>query len=196
MTDADPTAREVCYDEPMSSTRPITAEELLRMGEGKRELVLGEVVELTPPGIRHGRIQTQVAHLLKGFVDEAGTDDYVTTESGYKLTFGPDTVRAPDVAVVCAARTADYEDEIGYLPFAPDLAVEVVSPSDSFTDVETKARMWIAHGARLVWVVEPDSRRVLVYERGKDRRDLGEDDVLEAGELLPGFSVTVSRLFP
>ena len=166
------------------------------MGEGKRELILGEVVELTPPGVRHGRIQARMARLLEEFVDRSRLGDFVTTESGYRLRSEPDTVRAPDVAVVSAARVADYEDEIGYLPFAPDLAVEVVSPSDSFADVETKARMWLEHGTRMVWVVEPDSRRVLVYETGKDRRDLALDEVLETGDILPGFSVPVTRLFP
>ena len=165
------------------------------MGEGRKELILGEVVELTPPGVRHGRIQARIARLLEEFVDSSRLGDFVTTESGYRLRSEPDTVRAPDVAVVSAARVADYEDEIGYLPFAPDLAVEVVSPSDSFADVETKARMWLTHGTRIVWVVEPDSRRVLIYEPDRDRRELVEGDDLDGGEVLPGFTVSVAKLF-
>ncbi len=179
----------------MSSTRAITAVELLSMGEGKRELILGEVVELTPPGMRHGLIQARVTYLLMGFLEGAGIGDFVTTESGYQLTFGPDTVRAPDVAVVSVARAHGHQDEKGYLPFAPDLAVEVISPSDSFADVETEARMWLEHGTRLVWVVEPDSRRVLIYETGRDRRELCEDETLDGGEVLPGFNTPVARLF-
>ena len=166
------------------------------MGDGKRELIFGEVLELTPPGARHGFIQAEIAYLLKDHGHRTGSREFVTTEAGYQLTTGPDTVRAPDVAVVTAAHHADHEGEIGYLPFAPDLAVEVVSPSDSFADVETKARMWLDHGAQVVWVVEPDSRRVLIYEPGRDRRNLSEDDALEAPKILPGFSVLVSRLFP
>jgi len=196
MPDLDPTARIVCYDEPMSSTHHITADELLRMGEGKRELIRGEVMELTPPGVRHGRIQLRVGRLVEEFVDRSGLGHYVTAESGYLLASKPDTVRAPDVAVVTADRVAGFEGEVGYLPLAPDLAVEVVSPSDSFLDVETKARMWLEHGTRVVWVVEPDSRRVLIYEPGKDRRDLGEEDTLDAPDILPGFSVPVTRVFP
>ena len=72
----------------------------------------------------------------------------------------------------------------------------MVSPSDTFREVEERAAMWLSHGARVVWVVEPDSRRVLVYESGKDRRDLTLDEVLETGDILPGFSVPVTRLFP
>ena len=196
MTDLDPTIRQVCYDDSMSTTRSVTAEELLCMGEGKRELILGEVVELTPPGWRHGRIQNRIGRLLDVFTEEAGLGDCVTTEAGYKLTSKPDTVRAPDVAVVKADRVSDSRDRVDYQTFAPDLAVEVISPSDSFTDVESKARMWLDYGAQMVWVVEPDSRRVLIYEPGKDRRDLGEDQTLDAPEILPGFSVPVSRLFP
>ena len=165
------------------------------MGEGRRELILGEVVELTPPGLRHGLIQARITYLLMGFLEGAGIADFVTTESGYQLTFGPDTVRAPDVAVVSAARVTGREEEKGYLPFAPDLAVEVISPSDSFADVETKARMWLEHGARLVWVVEPDSRRVLIYETGRDRRELCEDETLDGGAVLPGFETPVVKLF-
>ncbi len=111
------------------------------------------------------------------------------------MTFGPDTVRAPDVAVVSTARIAGHEQVIGYLPFAPDLAVEVVSPSDSFADVETKARMWLTHGTRIVWVVEPDSRRVLIYELDRDRRELVESGDLDGGDVLPGFKVSVAKLF-
>lgn len=196
MPDLDPTARIVCYDEPMSSTHHITADELLRMGEGKRELIRGEVMELTPPGVRHGRIQLRVGRLVEEFVDSSGLGHYVTAESGYLLASKPDTVRAPDVAVVTADRVAGFEGEVGYLPLAPDLVVEVVSPNDSFSDVETKARMWLEHGSQVVWVVEPDSRRVLIYELGKHRRDLGDDDTLDAPDILPGFSVQVSRLFP
>ena len=165
------------------------------MGEGKRELVLGEVLELTPPGWRHGLIQARIAHLVRDFVQESATGQFVTTECGFKLTIDPDTVRAPDIAMVSAARAAGFEEEAGYLQLAPDLAVEVVSPSDSFTDVEAKARMWLEHGTRAVWVVDPDSRRVLIYEPGRDRRDLSEEGTLDGGEVLPGFSAPVPRLF-
>ncbi|MHC4472003.1 MAG: Uma2 family endonuclease [Planctomycetota bacterium] len=178
----------------MSSTRPVTAEELLAMGEGKRELILGEVVELTPPGLRHGRIQARIAHLIMGFLEEAGSGDLVTTESGYQLTFKPDTVRAPDVAVIAAARAEGREEEIGYLPFAPDLAVEVVSPSDSFADVEAKAQMWLEHGAYVVWVVEPESRRVMVHVPDRDRRALEQDETLDGAPVLPGFTISVAKL--
>ena len=165
------------------------------MGEGRRELILGEVVELNQPGRRHGTIQAEITYLLKAFLRETGCPAEVMTATGYRLTLGPDTVRAPDVAVVSAARAAGHEDVIGYLPFAPDLAVEVVSPSDSFTDVEAKARMWLEHGSRMVWVVEPQSRRVMIYESGRDRRELTEHELLGAGGILPGFSVPVAELF-
>jgi Uma2 family endonuclease len=140
-------------------------------------------------------IQARIAHLIMGFVHESATGDIVNVESGYKLTVGPDTVRAPDVAVLSAARVAGLEEERGYLGFAPDLAVEVVSPSDSFTEVESKARMWLEHGSRAVWVVEPDSRRVMIHEPGRDRREIGEDGTLDGGEVLPGFRIPVAKLF-
>ena len=150
---------------------------------------------MTPPGRRYGRIQARIASLLMRHLEDAGLADEVTTESGYQLTVGPDTVRAPDVAVVSADRAAGHEEVIGYLPFAPDLAVEVVSPSDSFADVETKARMWLEYGARVVWVVEPESRRVLIHEPERDRRELSESETLEGGTVLPGFAVSVAELF-
>ncbi|MHC4470118.1 MAG: Uma2 family endonuclease [Planctomycetota bacterium] len=179
----------------MSSARPVTAEEFMAMGEGRRELILGEVVELTPPGWRHGLIQARIAQLLRNFVQEAATGDFVNTESGYKLTVQPDTVRAPDIAVLSAARAVGFEEEPGYLNLAPDLAVEVVSPADSFTEVESRARMWLEHGSRAVWIVEPDSRRVLIYEPDRDRREIDEGEDLEGGEILPGFGIPVAKLF-
>jgi Uma2 family endonuclease len=196
MTDLETDARDVCYDEAMSPTRSVTAEELLHMGEGRRELIRGEVFELTPTGARHGRIQIRIGRLLDEFLERSGLGHVVSSETGFVLAVDPDTVRAPDVAVIQAERFAAHREETGFLHLVPDLAVEVVSPRDTFADVEAKARMWLDHGAGTVWVVEPDSRRVLVYEPGRDRRDVGSDESIELPDLLPGFSETVSRFFP
>jgi Uma2 family endonuclease len=178
----------------MSETRLVTAEELLAMGQGRRELILGEVVELSHPGPRHGWITARICRLLDEFV-ESGDLGPICTDTGFRLERDPDTVRAPDVAFIAADRLEGH-DPRKFLPFAPDLAVEVVSPNDFYPAVEAKAAMWIAHGTRAVWVVEPESRRVFVYRPGEPRVDLGADDEIDGGDALPGFTAPVERFFP
>jgi Uma2 family endonuclease len=181
------------YHATMQDAKLVTAEELFHSGPEWCELIRGRVVELIPPGGRHGRIQASIAHRLTGFVlsAEIGT---VYGEVGFVIERNPDTVRVPDVAFVEGGRLENV-DETRYLPFAPDLAVEVVSPSDTFPYIEEKAAQWLAAGSRMVWVVEPESRRVFVYRNAEPREDLSESDTLDGGEVLPGFTTPVADCF-
>jgi Uma2 family endonuclease len=178
----------------MGEMRLVTAEELLVMGEGRREFVEGRVVDLSPEGFRHSVVTARIASRLLDFVDKAGAGLVVGPDTGFVLARSPDTVRAPDGAFTSAARL-DGVDLAGYLPFAPDLAVEVVSPDDSFTAVETRARMWLAHGTRIVWVADPGTRRVYVYLADGSRTVHDEDGTLDGGDVLPGLALSVARCF-
>ena len=176
--------------------RLVTAKEFAMMPDDdmRHELVNGEVIELSPPpGYAHGRSQIRASFFLESFAYPRGLGE-TTSDTGYLISRNPDTVRAPDVAFVLADRLPDG-DLPGYLPFAPDIAVEVVSPSDTPSAAHERALMWLDAGSPLVWMLFPDSRSVTVYRADGEIFTLGEDDILDAAPVLDGFSVKVSDLF-
>ena len=190
-----PSSREVC---PMTVThRPITADELLQMPEDgvRRELVEGEVREMAPAGNIHGRIAVRVAAPLFRYVEENDLGVVFAAETGFKIGSNPDTVRAPDAAFVRRERVEEVGEVEGYWPGAPDLAVEVVSPNDSYAEVEEKAAAWLLAGTRAVVVVEPRTRTVTVRFSRTEIRVLTEGDVLDVGGVVPGWKLPVAEIF-
>lgn len=99
------------------------------------------------------------------------------------------------MAFVAAARTPEIDDESAFIPFAPDLAIEVVSPSDSFSGVEEKAFSWLGAGTRLVVLVDPANETVHVYRSADEIEVLGKGDVVPASDVVDGWQVAVARLF-
>jgi Uma2 family endonuclease len=182
------------YDAAMSETKLVSAEELLAMGKGRRELVRGQVLEFPYAEPRHSRIGVNVGTLLWQFVKREGLGTVYGADTGFLLERAPDTVRAPDAAFVAEGRLEGV-DERKYLPLAPDLAVEVVSPSDSPREVEERAAMWISFGTRLVWVVEPELEKAFVYRPGVPRKELSRDEELDGGEVLPGLVIPLAECF-
>jgi Uma2 family endonuclease len=187
-------AKGVVYDEVMSEARLVTAEELLAMGEGRRELIAGRVVEMSPAGHEHSCVAMRIGRHIGNFVESARLGNVSTADGGFRLARDPDFVRVPDIGFVVAARLPGL-DTRGYPHLAPDLAVEVVAPDDRFSEVEAKARMWLAHGTRLVWVADPEQRLVFVYRPDGSRVVHGEADTLDGGDVLPGFALPVVRCF-
>jgi Uma2 family endonuclease len=116
-------------------------------------------------------------------------------EVGFVLEHDPDTVRAPDVAFVTAARVPDATSRGKYFDGAPDLAVEVVSPGDTAAEVLEKVQEYLAAGCQMVWVIESKTRTVVSYRPDGSAKVLREDDQLSGEDVLPGFSVPVRRVF-
>lgn len=176
----------------------ITAEQLERWPEsGERvELVRGRVEKMAPAGFEHGLVATALAHSLRAFVIERRLGAVVSAETGFVIAHDPDTVRAPDVAFVTAERVSEQERPSGFFVGAPDLAVEVVSPTDTNDAVEDKVLDYLDAGTRQVWVVSPRHRTLQVFESRQSSRLLGPDDTLDGGDLLSGFSLRVGDLFP
>ncbi|NLG69864.1 MAG: Uma2 family endonuclease [Firmicutes bacterium] len=179
----------------MATRTLLTADDLLRLPkDGKRyELVKGELVEMAPPGCEHGEIAGRIAALLGSFVLRQGLGA-VLVEAGFLLTKNPDTVRAPDVAFVAREHLPSPRPK-GYHTVSPDVAVESLSPNDTFREVQERIEAWLSAGAKSVWLVDPDRRRVMVYAHPH------RPQVFEAAETLadpavPGFSVQVAELFP
>ena len=177
-----------------TQTRLVTADELLMMPEDgyRYELIRGVLIKRMPAGDRHGDAAAWTAVEFGTYVR---ANDYgsVRAEIGYKLESDPDTVRAPDVSWISPENTR--EPIPGYPEGAPDLAVEVKSPNDSRPEMFAKAQMWIGYGTRIVLVLDPAPVTVTVYRPNTEPVVYGENDVLDLGDLLPGFSCPVWRLF-
>jgi Uma2 family endonuclease len=151
---------------------------------------------MSPAGNEHGRVALSLSWRVAGFVDEHNLGAVYAAETGFLLSRNPDTVRAPDFAFIRQQRIDEIGPVTGFWPGAPDLVAEVVSPNDSFADVEAKSLGWLAAGCHVVWVAEPRQRHVTVYRSPEDITVLHSDAVLTEPELLPGWSANVEDLFP
>ena len=173
----------------------ITADELLMMPDnGKRyELIRGVLSEKVTAGDPHGIVVSRVDTALSNYSDANDYGETRTGEPGYRLDRNPDTVRAPDVAWIAPGRVP--AGTRGYPDLAPDLAVEVKSPSNSYAELADKALMWLSYGSREVWMMDPERVTVTRHRPGVQPEMLYEDDVLDGGDLLPGFTIPVWRLF-
>lgn len=152
----------------------------------------GQVVREPPAGFQHGRIAVQIAALLHAFVRGHDLGEVVGAETGFVLSDEPPTVRAPDVAFVAHGRLAS--DPVGFAPLAPDLAVEIVSPSNTLSEIQDKVIDYLEAGSRLVWVVDPCTRTVTTYRSREEIRLLTEDEEIAGEPVLPGFGLRVSEL--
>lgn len=179
-----------------TATKPLTAEEfwLLPDTELQRSLIRGEVVETMPPGARHGKIATRFTLRLGVWALEHHAGE-VGVEAGFILARNPDIVRGPDVYFVRADRIPDSGVPEAFWELAPDLAVEVVSPSESSEDVREKVDDYLAAGTALVWVACPRTREVVAHTPDNLARTFRGDDLLIAPDVLPGFSCAVNELF-
>lgn len=185
----------------MSSRRPtqepVTAEQLYALpDDGARyELLRGMLVSEPVPGRIHGRTVARLSKLLSNFVDARRLGVVYTGDTGFLLAREPDTVRGPDVAFLSARREKETENERPYIPGAPDLAIEVLSPSDRTSEVLGKVSDYLAAGCRLVWVVSPASEQVSVFRSPFAPRVLARGDTLDGEDVLPGFRVSLAELF-
>jgi Uma2 family endonuclease len=132
---------------------------------------------------------------LAKFVHDHGLGQ-VVAGTGFQLASSPDTVRAPAVGFVTTARLPADDSLEGYYPGAPDLAVEVISPSDLYTEVDEKVAEWLEHGTLMVLVINPRRRTVAVHRPGRDVRILGIDATLDGEDVVPGWTLAVRDLFP
>ena len=175
----------------------MTAEELLKLPRGKfrYELVKGELRQMSPAGYEHGKIAMRLAAHLALHVETEELGEVYAAETGFIITFNPDTVLAPDVAFVRQERLDEVGKVKSYWRGAPDLAVEVVSPGDTVAEVEGKVTEWLDAGTKLVWVVSPKLHNVTIYRSRTDVTTLTEIDTLNGEQVVPGFRYPVAKLF-
>ena len=178
-------------------TRPVTADELLAMpDDGYRyELVKGELRKMAPTGDEHGDVTMELAGALHQHVKKHHLGKVYAAETGFKLESDPDTVRAPDIAFVSRVKIEKTGRLKGFRSGAPDLAVEVLSPSDRVSRVERKVAQWLEGGSRMVWVVSPKLHTITVYRALTDIVTLTEKDKLDGADVVPGFRMNVAEVF-
>jgi Uma2 family endonuclease len=175
--------------------RLVTAEELFDYSDVKHlELVRGVPRVSEPPGGVHGRLAMRLGGRLDEYVNRLGLGT-VLVEAGYVLEREPDTVRGPDISFLSITRLPPDRIPEQFIPGAPDLAVEILSPGDSWSEIEAKVREYLAGGVRLVWLVDPRERRVTVRYPDRPPRTLATDGVLDGEDVVPGFSLPLEDLF-
>jgi Uma2 family endonuclease len=175
----------------------VTADELLRMPNNgfRYELVEGELRRMSPAGFHHGRLIMNIATPLDQHVRAQKLGVVCAAETGFLLSTDPDTVRAADVAFIRQDRIGHESELEGYWPGAPDLAVEVVSPNDLYTEVDEKVTDWLDAGTRMVVVINPRKRTVTIYRSLLQIVVLREQDTLDAGEVISGWTLPISTIF-
>ena len=176
--------------------KPITADELFEMDNiGRCELVKGEIVHMSPSGGRHGELTVELGGLLRDHAKPRKIGKVYGAETGFYIQRNPDTVRAPDAMFLSNKRVAQISDPVKFLDVAPDLAVEVLSPNDTWTEVESKVAEYIQAGVHLIWIIDPDQNSVTVYRSNGERSRLSETDHLSGENVLPDFSVSIAEIF-
>ncbi len=177
--------------------RHVTAEELLRMPDDgfRYEIVGGELRKMTPAGNVHGRVAMNFGTSLNNHVKAYDLGVVYAAETGFKLAGDPDTVRAPDVAFVGRERLEALGEVEGFWPGAPDLAVEVTSPGDSYVEVEEKVFGWLEAGTKMVVAVNPRKHSATVYRSLTDIIVLTDSDVLDGGDIVPGLQLAIREIF-
>jgi Uma2 family endonuclease len=177
----------------MATTTTLTTlaefERLLEADGPKRELVEGEVFEMTRPVLRHSMAQQAISFALATFL-RANPLGIVGNELGFLVTRDPDTLLSPDLYFLSTekARTADLAN---WIEGAPDIAIEIISPNERFGDIRRKVDIYLRAGAQQVWLVYPEACEAQVYLPDGSAKILGAKDALEAPALLPGFRLTL-----
>jgi Uma2 family endonuclease len=183
----------------MPTKTRLTAEDFWKLGDGdtRRELVDGEVREMAPVGGVHGQVAARICRRMAEHGERSVGGVVLVGDVGFvlELPYDRERVRAPDVAFVTTARLREGRLPEGFIHGAPDLAVEVLSPSDNSADVQQKVRDYLEAGARLVWLIAPVARTATVYRADGSARLVGEGDHLDGEDVLPGLAIPLAELF-
>ena len=168
----------------------ITLEEFLANDYESYEYVKGELVPMSMPTMIHGEISSNIIILLGNYVRQHQLGRIYTAETTFQIG---ESGRKPDVAFVSQERLPENRHQASPIP--PDLAIEVVSPSDKFYDVQEKALEYLDAGTKMVWVIEPIAKTVIVYRSRSDIKILTQNDTLTGEEVVEGFQCAVAEIF-
>ena len=159
------------------------------------ELFRGDLRMMSPAGGRHGRIANHLAWLLSNHVLPNRLGIVLAAETGFLIETNPDTVLAPDVAFVRWERYQSIENEAGFVPLAPDLVIEVLSPSDRYSRVESKVLAWLDAGCRLVLVVDPESETIQAMLSRQQVQIYRAAESIDCSAAVPGWQLALADVF-
>jgi Uma2 family endonuclease len=175
----------------MTVTTFMTADELLRLPDDgwRYELVQGELRKMSPSGARHARVAAQIIGSLIAYLKDHPIGTAYASEAGFRISRSPDTVRAPDAAFVSANRVIDTPS---FFEGPPDVAFEVTSPGDTYSEIEEKTLGWLRAGVRAVVIVDPRTSSVRIH-RASGATTVA--DAIEIEEILPSWKLPLSEVF-
>lgn len=177
-----------------TETKLVTIEDVVKLGDESRcELIRGELIELSPAGASHGRIITEIARQLGNYLSDKSIGECYTADTGFVLERDPDTLLGPDIAFVESGRIPDPEPT-SFFEIPPDLAIEVISPSQSITEMNDKTWLWLSGGTAAVWLIDPKRESFTDCRLENQQVVTREVDALEH-PLLPGFALVKPGLF-
>lgn len=181
----------------MATTRTMTVEELLELeDDGRRyELIRGELLSMPPTGEAHGHVMGKLSHLIWRYLDENPIALLAVGDPGYVLGHDPDILLAPDLALTLVTRLHGESAERGYPARAPDVVIEILSPTDRIGPVNEKVSLYLEAGVRIIWLIDPDRKAITQYAPNQPARLLQSGDTLTAESVLPGFQLPVSDIF-
>lgn len=157
--------------------------------EGNWELINGEVIPVHPTSYRAARMALRIGRLLDVYTEAHQLGDVVGPDAGFVIFPNENTLVAPDVSFVSSYRVPSAAEQEHFARLAPDLVIEVMSPSDRMTDALCKISLYLEAGVSLVWLVEPGPRTISVFQRDQPPVRLAGDQVVTAEGILPGFSM-------
>jgi Uma2 family endonuclease len=179
---------------------PMTDDELMAFSEANKpckveRLASGEILVMTPSGYRNNRREAYVVRELFDWAEKDGRGEAFSSNAGFNLPDG--STLSPDAGWVALSRLGsltDYEQE-RYLPFAPDFIVEILSRSDSLTELDAKMERWIANGARLGWRIDPYGGTVAIYAADIAREVLDHPEIVRGNGPIAGFELKMAKLW-
>jgi Uma2 family endonuclease len=182
----------------VSEKKLLTAEEFFLLPQppdgSQQELVRGEIITMPPPGGLHGVCCLKTGRRIGNFVEDNNRGTVTSNDTGFITERGPDSVRGSDIAYWSKERLPEVP--VGYIPIAPDMLVEVLSPSNTSKQIFAKLKEYFARGVRLVWVLAPEDRTLTIYRTADEGRVLHETATVTGEDVLPGFTCRVSDLLP
>lgn len=176
----------------------ITADDLLEWADDDQgyELIEGELIPVSPVVGSSGRLENEVSWIVTDHVKRHKLGVVYSPSTGFRLRRDPDTVLAPDVSFIRAERVPSGEDEEHFIDVAPDLVIEILSPSNRAGAMNAKVLAYLEAGTLLIWVMDPMRQSVTVWSSDLTARILTVDDTLDSAEVLPGFSMRVGDILP
>lgn len=176
-----------------------TDAELLALGANtdvKYELCDGKIIAMPPAKPRHGAVIMQLAYFLSAYLQENKIGRLFDGQTGFRLSI--EHCYEPDISFVSTERMKHILPAGGLdalFHAAPDLAIEVLSPSDSITKTERRMQLYLSYGARLAWMIDPKNKTARVYRQGQSFEPLRGNQMLTGNSVLPGFRVSLTKVF-